>query len=71
MGDNNGNDLNASGTEQRAHPRVAVNIEVSFSSGSELVRSYMSNISNGGMFVEMSEESRHILEGYIQAVLAK
>lgn len=40
---------------KRAHPRVNTWLEVSFKSSRELVTSYMSNISKGGMFIQTQE----------------
>lgn len=38
--------------ERRAHPRVATNIEIVFREAGSLIKSYMLNVSNGGIFIK-------------------
>jgi uncharacterized protein (TIGR02266 family) len=51
-GESGGNTMKV---EQRQHPRVDIWIEVTFKSPLELISSYMSNISKGGMFIQTED----------------
>ena len=38
--------------DRRQHPRVDTNIEIIFREAGSLIRSYMVNVSNGGLFIK-------------------
>ena len=41
--------------ENREHPRVETNIEITFKEKGSLIRSYMLNVSNGGLFLKTAK----------------